>query len=360
MRFVLPFGPFTDDEAISEGSLAARAWSEVPCSAFRFTVDRARDVTVKDGDGVSHVVFHTSEWPSFLVPRALAQTVLVVDGNGGLTDADVHVNGADYTYTLDALQARPGTVDLRSILTHELGHVLGLGHSTFAEATMTPAASGTRFRTLERDDEAGVCALYPGKGAPRCPDTPCPVAFVCLAGSCERPGTPKAVCAPCARETDACENAGAEARCIDVEGGRVCARACDADHACGPGFSCARTTEALDLQCVADDGCRTLGVPCTRDETCSPHVCRSGRCVGRGEPTSEPVDAGLADADHEEGPVPEGGCAAVSAPLPTSSKTMTLVMVAVALLALQRRSRRGVCGRANVKSTNGPPRPLAR
>jgi MYXO-CTERM domain-containing protein len=52
--------------------------------------------------------------------------------------------------------------DLESTLTHELGHLLGLGHSTEPDATMF--ATGTECETLKRDlspdDEAGLDHLY--------------------------------------------------------------------------------------------------------------------------------------------------------------------------------------------------------
>jgi len=278
LRLVLPFGPFTDQDALGEATVAARAWSEVPCSAVRLVVAGARGESVTSGDGISHVIFHSEAWPPELVPRALAQTVVVVDGRGNLTDADVHVNGKDHTFSLDG---RPGTADLRSIVTHELGHALGLGHSNDPIATMTAAASGTRFRTLEADDEAGACALYAGRGAPRCPEAACPAPFVCVAGACERPSTPRTTCAPCVREADACDNAGAGARCVDLDDGRVCARACDEAHPCGAGFTCRATTSAGDFQCIADDRCLALGVPCAPGASCGEgFVCAGGRCVG--------------------------------------------------------------------------------
>lgn len=294
----VPFGAFAEGDALAETGLAARAWSEVPCTSMRFVVSASSDVAAS-GDGRSHVTFHVAEWPKELVAGALAQTVLTVDGQGHITDADVHVNGKDHAFAASSSSPSGpprGTVDLRSILTHELGHVLGLGHSTDPSATMAAGASDTRFRTLELDDENGVCALYPGRGAPRCPETACPTGFSCLAGTCEKVGSPGVVCAPCVREPGACENAGATARCVDQSDGRVCARSCDGAHPCGPGFSCVDTSSAGDKQCVADDGCRALGVACETDAQCTGFFCRGGRCVGRPEP--------LPDASA---PFPEAG-----------------------------------------------------
>jgi len=51
---------------------------------------------------------------------------------------------------------------VQDIATHELGHALGLNHSTALSATMYPTypLCSTTFRTLDPDDTAGLQALY--------------------------------------------------------------------------------------------------------------------------------------------------------------------------------------------------------
>jgi len=58
--------------------------------------------------------------------------------------------------------AGAGNKDLQGVATHELGHALGLDHSTFSDATMLGAVlgSGVQLRSLAPDDRAGVQALY--------------------------------------------------------------------------------------------------------------------------------------------------------------------------------------------------------
>ncbi|XP_059648935.1 metalloendoproteinase 2-MMP-like [Cornus florida] len=52
-------------------------------------------------------------------------------------------------------------VDLESVAVHEIGHLLGLGHSSVEEAIMYPTiASGTRRVELAGDDIQGIQVLY--------------------------------------------------------------------------------------------------------------------------------------------------------------------------------------------------------
>jgi hypothetical protein len=62
-----------------------------------------------------------------------------------------------------SLNAAPGTLDLEVLLTHELGHMFGLGHSILQPTTMTGygGAFSKSQRTLSRDDELGISTLYP-------------------------------------------------------------------------------------------------------------------------------------------------------------------------------------------------------
>ncbi|HEX5009758.1 MAG TPA: matrixin family metalloprotease, partial [Planctomycetota bacterium] len=55
-----------------------------------------------------------------------------------------------------------GALDLQSIATHEIGHVLGLGHTSVPGQTMSPTitGNGTDARSIEFDDVAGLQAIY--------------------------------------------------------------------------------------------------------------------------------------------------------------------------------------------------------
>ncbi|MGH7284835.1 MAG: matrixin family metalloprotease [Polyangiaceae bacterium] len=302
------------ESAFPEFDIAERAWSHVSCTAFRASLTARANVTAAD-DGVNAVIWHDDVWPSELVVEKLGQVVISTYAMGNYEDVDIHMNGADYTWSLDGAG---DTVDARGVYTHELGHALGLGHTSDTTATMYAADPGSEsWRSLESDDDDGVCALYPGgTGAPGC-DTgaACPSGYACVAQNCERLGEEAGVCSPCVREVGACAGAGEDARCIDIGSGasmgRVCGRKCATDPDCGGGFHCLATTTSGDLQCVSDDACATGPDPCTTDADChGDGTCKSNACVGA-EPAD--ADAGLIGSDAGSGANPatttsSGGC----------------------------------------------------
>jgi hypothetical protein len=95
---------------------------------------------------------------------------------GQILDADIYFNPSDSRTlfaTPLALAATPTAYDLESVLTHELGHVLGFSHSAVWSAMLFPFApapgtiSGVRSTTqqpdapLGDDDRTGLRVLYP-------------------------------------------------------------------------------------------------------------------------------------------------------------------------------------------------------
>ena len=60
--------------------------------------------------------------------------------DGEILDVDIAVNGIDFTYG-----SEPGQIDLDSVLTHEVGHYLGLAHTCYTDRANEPppASNGT-------------------------------------------------------------------------------------------------------------------------------------------------------------------------------------------------------------------------
>ena len=92
--------------------------------------------------------------------------VIFDPATGVITEGDVAVNpNASVQFSTDGT---PGTYDLESTFTHEIGHLLGLEHSGDLGATMQPRQSlnglfdlpALTMRTLSDDDRAGIRAIY--------------------------------------------------------------------------------------------------------------------------------------------------------------------------------------------------------
>ena len=109
--------------------------------------------------------------------RVLAATSFLIDTTDGqILESDIFFNAA-FPWSV-AGSGESGRFDLESIALHEVGHLLGLGHSAIgetevrpggrrvlaAEAVMFPiafSAGTTEGRTLKADDIAGLSDIYP-------------------------------------------------------------------------------------------------------------------------------------------------------------------------------------------------------
>jgi len=100
--------------------------------------------------------------------NTLGLTTLTYDvDTGEVYDADMEINSHDHVlYSGDAAHVPTDGYDLRTILTHEVGHFLGLAHSGDRDATMFASykPGSTTQSTLTSDDAAGLCEAYRPSG----------------------------------------------------------------------------------------------------------------------------------------------------------------------------------------------------
>lgn len=165
------------DPAIAGGSDlqairdAIAAWTSVPGAAAPLVeepvtpqtnaaaLDGINLITWDDELQFSPDILAITPTTSF-VRRAAFDDAIVLPGQ--IVDSDLIFNTAA-TYRTSATGPIPNSVDLQSVATHEIGHLLGLSHSGVAEATMFPVLqSGTDASSLEPDDHAAIRAAYPG------------------------------------------------------------------------------------------------------------------------------------------------------------------------------------------------------
>ncbi len=158
------------DKLRSRVSIDARDLGPVDCTA------KAYD---REGPNENLIVFHDDAWPYEAKDRlesglskspTIALTTVTFDSQTGeIFDADLELNSADYTIVpvTAANQTQADSYDLQAVLTHEIGHFLGLAHSPLRDAVMDASGdtqAGAKKRLLTQEDVKGICAIYPPNG----------------------------------------------------------------------------------------------------------------------------------------------------------------------------------------------------
>jgi predicted Zn-dependent protease len=163
-----------------------RVWATVPVPVRVYTVGNS---TINDGNGgVTATVNAVKAWSvvgsgttNSRAVRGQAPATIELNNNGKICtgsclaatligyytgniiyDADVYTN-TRYSYTSSGeTDGCSGEFDMDGIMVHEVGHVIGIGHSNVAGATMYPTVSSCNInnRTLEADDRAAMTDLY--------------------------------------------------------------------------------------------------------------------------------------------------------------------------------------------------------
>ena len=158
---------------------AFRAWEGVASARVQFTRQGFTSARPSDDDASNVLGFERR--PD--LERTLAVTTYTIDIiKGEIVEADVQFNAAQPWTVADGGSATG--FDLQGVAQHEIGHVLGLGHSAIGETEVSSGgrrliASGSVMfpiafprgsiegRTLRSDDIAGVSDLYrPSSGGP--------------------------------------------------------------------------------------------------------------------------------------------------------------------------------------------------
>jgi hypothetical protein len=152
-------------------------WQSLPTASVSFTFAGFTSAHPFDEEGLNVLGFEDE--PD--MERVLGATGFVIDDvTGEIIESDVFFNAAFPWSTAAAGEA--GSFDLQSVATHEIGHVIGLGHSALGETELRPgggrrvlasgavmfpiafAAGSIVDRTLQQDDIAAVSDLYPDGG----------------------------------------------------------------------------------------------------------------------------------------------------------------------------------------------------
>ena len=180
-----PLRGITYEEAHSAIVSGFSQWLNADCGA-----GRGPDITIsdygpvecrkaeynQDSPNANILMFRDDDWPYDNAIDTLALTTLIFNAdNGEIYDADIEVN----TFQSPPPPEEPvrwvtsgdkGTaatevkgIDFSSVITHEIGHFLGLSHSNAFGATMEPSyrPGDSSLASIEFDDVEGICTALP-------------------------------------------------------------------------------------------------------------------------------------------------------------------------------------------------------
>jgi len=134
------------------------------------------------------ITFHDDKWPyqNTGAETLALTTVFFNPETGEIYDANIELNSFDAKFVLTAGDADNEHDDLNAVLTHEIGHFLGLSHSTVGSATMYQSYM-LGMTTLENDDVAAICASLPPDRTTTDPGSPPGVPRHGFSGECSSP-----------------------------------------------------------------------------------------------------------------------------------------------------------------------------
>jgi hypothetical protein len=188
--------------------LSAGSQGEIACDAVEYNCN--------DRSANSNIVMFRDEFANTSVGLrfgVIALTTLTANlVTGELFDADIEINSRDEDFEItdngDVGVNPDEPRDLRGVVNHELGHLLGLSHTESRGALMRAAYEGT-FEPADDDINAMCAALGRGANDPAC-------SVATLPGSTECLGPDTSCPSQSSNSTDsngcACELPGREAR----------------------------------------------------------------------------------------------------------------------------------------------------
>jgi len=148
---------------------ALSRWEQVSNVRFNVTTSSATQISPNGGggDGISLITVSSDNSAEFSGPNSVRTgrtRTFFNPATGGVTESDIALN-PNISFSTDGTT---GTYDIESVLTHEIGHLLGLEHSAILGATMAPfqgqngyyGAPAVTPRSLSEDDRDGIRTIY--------------------------------------------------------------------------------------------------------------------------------------------------------------------------------------------------------
>lgn len=256
--------PDVQAAAVEEAIIhAVDQWNSVGCSTASLTYEGRLESTDQVDDEIPLLFATPGEVPCF--PEGfLGFTVFACDG---IQVPTVYLNDTEFEWVPnpDPFQDTSNLkVDLKSAITHELGHVLGLSHLEHPLATMVAnyLVDGGQA-SVAADDKWALCEITPGGGDECSDQSDCEGFGTCTAGSdfkvCnEERGSFGDYCSVAFQICDEfCLVSDTE------QGVGYCSRACASNSDCPDDYACAEfgSTSRCELESFfeEDSGCTAAG-----------------------------------------------------------------------------------------------------
>jgi len=155
------FGELNTPELQTAAEIAFQRWQDVDRSAFSFT--RGADTTdtrvgTVNGKTPNKVFMDSTNSTGYFPNNSGVVALTLINystGSGSISDADIFFNGRKFDFSFDGT---PSTFDVQDVLTHEVGHLLGLDHSPVHSGTMWPYVVPNQdlHRSLHADDRSAA------------------------------------------------------------------------------------------------------------------------------------------------------------------------------------------------------------
>jgi hypothetical protein len=155
----------SESAATSALQAGMNVWNSQSGTPFRFNYAGRVNDTTTGFDNRNVILFRNESNGSTIA------TTYAWASSSGLADTDIVFWDGGFTFFTGSSGCTGGAY-IEDIAAHELGHALGLGHSTITDATMYPyySSCSTELRSLASDDIAGAKSLYGNGSGPT--DTP--------------------------------------------------------------------------------------------------------------------------------------------------------------------------------------------
>lgn len=330
----------------SEVKAAFQAWDDQACSSLAFDylgtfTSSSPSDAIHPQDRRNRLAWVSSGWAYGPGTLGVTHAVSTV-GSNQIRDADIEFNDDNKVWSTTG---QGGTIDVFSIVLHEVGHFWGATHTPDPGSVMYYAYPGGRRRIPSADDVAQLCCLYPATSSAGGQGDPCQSSAICQSGLvCARPASGgESICTrgctpggnDCPAGYESCESAvstpaGVDNACFVApsapsdlcafcDSGRdcssgiclaiapygICSVSCSSNRQCGVGFRCA-TLSSGSSACVpttSDPQTGALVCPsrqCSPQKPCPPryHCDANGMCRGGGPNESCDLQNGCDDPEN--------------------------------------------------------------